>query len=459
MAGKKKNNEARGTMTLDMAMADLASRFVVNCPSEEQESIDRCMWQVEAAHWFYEDMYRRHHRDLPFLNFKDFTMAFFKECPAMMNQSEEAIARSVNLFQKYKRKVPVCGAIMLNTAMTKCVLVKAWGKCSAWSFPKGKINQDESKWECAIREVEEETGFNCSEHVNPQDYLELSVRQQTIRLYIATGVPEDVNFKTQTRKEIGDIQWLPLDGLRNGSVVLEQGKSKQNRSDVDGAFFTGGAFLEPLIEWIEVNRGPEVITATSKTRKNRSRTAKPQSSESECTHSASDSESSSKKKSRKKKASKADNKQNGVQTFGVNTKSGWSVEEMFAVNEAKFGIVNSYDESLYTTKLPEEYLQQKQASKNRRRANSSPVVRPQAAPTPPTAPPMPTALPANAIFYSAEQALAPSCTNMLSSTLLTRCADAASCTNPTTTTTTTNLSSAPSLPDFSFNRDEILSCF
>jgi mRNA-decapping enzyme subunit 2 len=77
MAGKKKNNEARGTMTLDMAMADLASRFVVNCPSEEQESIDRCMWQVEAAHWFYEDMYRRHHRDLPFLNFKDFTMAFF----------------------------------------------------------------------------------------------------------------------------------------------------------------------------------------------------------------------------------------------------------------------------------------------------------------------------------------------------------------------------------------------
>eukprot|EP00656_Telonema_subtile_P037379 TRINITY_DN41589_c0_g1_i1.p2 TRINITY_DN41589_c0_g1~~TRINITY_DN41589_c0_g1_i1.p2 ORF type:complete len:104 (-),score=30.77 TRINITY_DN41589_c0_g1_i1:93-404(-) len=80
MGGKKKNNhEARAAMSLDEAMADLASRFVVNCPSEEQESINRCMWQVEAAHWFYDDVYRKHHRDLPFLKFKDFSMAFFKE--------------------------------------------------------------------------------------------------------------------------------------------------------------------------------------------------------------------------------------------------------------------------------------------------------------------------------------------------------------------------------------------
>ena len=193
MGGNKHKHEA---MTLDEAMADLASRFVVNL-TEEQESIDRCMFQVEAAHWFYDDVYRRHHRDLPFMNLKEFAMGFFKACPTL-NQTEESITRALNLFQKYKRKVPVCGAIMLDAAMTRCVLVKAWGKCAAWSFPKGKIDQGESKLECAIREVEEETGYNCSEQVDAEEYIELSVKQQTIRLYIARGVDIGTNFETQT---------------------------------------------------------------------------------------------------------------------------------------------------------------------------------------------------------------------------------------------------------------------
>ena len=32
---------------------DLAIRFVVNCPAEEQESFERLLFQVEAAFWFY----------------------------------------------------------------------------------------------------------------------------------------------------------------------------------------------------------------------------------------------------------------------------------------------------------------------------------------------------------------------------------------------------------------------
>ena len=37
--GGKKRNDGKNVMSLDDAMADLASRFVVNCPTEEQESI------------------------------------------------------------------------------------------------------------------------------------------------------------------------------------------------------------------------------------------------------------------------------------------------------------------------------------------------------------------------------------------------------------------------------------
>ena len=36
---------------------DLAMRFVVNCPQEEQESFERLLFQVEQAFWFYQDQY------------------------------------------------------------------------------------------------------------------------------------------------------------------------------------------------------------------------------------------------------------------------------------------------------------------------------------------------------------------------------------------------------------------
>jgi mRNA-decapping enzyme subunit 2 len=48
-------------------------------------------------------------------------------------------------------KIPTCGGILMNEEMTKVVLVQGFG--GNWSFPRGKINQDEQLTECAIREV------------------------------------------------------------------------------------------------------------------------------------------------------------------------------------------------------------------------------------------------------------------------------------------------------------------
>ena len=41
-------------------------------------------------------------------------------------------------------------------------------------FPKGKVNKDETEVRCAIREVEEETGYNCANllMVNQDSFLE-----------------------------------------------------------------------------------------------------------------------------------------------------------------------------------------------------------------------------------------------------------------------------------------------
>ena len=39
-------------------LGDLCLRFILNVPSEELRSTERLLFQVEQAHWFYEDFVR-----------------------------------------------------------------------------------------------------------------------------------------------------------------------------------------------------------------------------------------------------------------------------------------------------------------------------------------------------------------------------------------------------------------
>lgn len=105
-------------------------------------------------------------------------------------------------FMSYKTRVPVRGVIMLNVNMDKAVLVKGWKSGASWSFPRGKIDQNEDDRDCAIRETYEETGFDLTGMVGAEDKIDINIREQDMRLYIAPGVPEDFRFAPRTRKEI-----------------------------------------------------------------------------------------------------------------------------------------------------------------------------------------------------------------------------------------------------------------
>ncbi|KAL1741869.1 Dcp2, box A domain-containing protein [Schizophyllum fasciatum] len=188
------------------------SRFILNLPPDELESLERVSFQVEQAHWYYEDFIREQNPSLPSLHLKKFSHMLFHECEALQQwsgQHEEAY----KMFLAYKTQVPVCGAIMLNGNMDKCVLVKGWKQNSAWSYPKGKINETEPILDCAIREVLEETGYDITEKVDVHSCCEINVRGQQVSLYVVPGVPEDYPFETRTRKEIGDIKWFRLTDL------------------------------------------------------------------------------------------------------------------------------------------------------------------------------------------------------------------------------------------------------
>ncbi|KJA29119.1 hypothetical protein HYPSUDRAFT_127964 [Hypholoma sublateritium FD-334 SS-4] len=198
--------------TKDEVLEDLSTRFILNLPDEELTSLERLCFQVEQAHWFYEDFIREQNTKLPSLPLKKFSEMLFRACP-LLNKWSDSHEQAFNNFMQYKTRVPVCGAIMLNAAMDKCVLVKGWKASSGWGFPKGKINQTEPEVNCAIREVLEETGYNLADQVDPENVLSIAIKEQKISLYIVPGVPEDFPFETKTRKEISKIQWFHLADL------------------------------------------------------------------------------------------------------------------------------------------------------------------------------------------------------------------------------------------------------
>ncbi|QRV91324.1 mRNA-decapping enzyme subunit 2 [Ceratobasidium sp. AG-Ba] len=200
--------------TPDEVWEDLSSRFILNVPDEELETVERICFQVEQAHWFYEDFIRDENPDLPSLPLKKFSQQLFAVCPLLSQWSaSQEHEQAFQEFMRYKTRVPVCGTIMLNPTLDKCVLVKGWKASSGWGFPKGKINEDEAEWDCAIRETLEETGFDVTSLLNRNDYIKNTLREQQLTLYIVPDVPEDTVFQTRTRKEISKIEWFKLSDL------------------------------------------------------------------------------------------------------------------------------------------------------------------------------------------------------------------------------------------------------
>lgn len=49
--------------------------------------------------------------------------------------------------------VPTYGAVLLSADMKKVLLVQSYWAKNSWSFPKGKVNENEEPIECAVREV------------------------------------------------------------------------------------------------------------------------------------------------------------------------------------------------------------------------------------------------------------------------------------------------------------------
>lgn len=155
--------------------------------------------------------------------------------------------------------VPTYGAILLTPDMKHCLLVQSFFAKNSWSFPKGKVNENEEPDKCAVREVYEETGFDCGQLINPNAFVEGQTSNfQYTRLYIVKNVPMETKFCPRTRNEIKDCSWFTIDLLptnRNDDGYLRADKKIRANS-----FYMILPFISKLKHWITNERSGNAMS-------------------------------------------------------------------------------------------------------------------------------------------------------------------------------------------------------
>jgi len=243
------NNSKQGEHSIPIdVLNDLSSRFIINVPEEERKDPVRILFQVELAHWFYLDFYcaETNPTKLKPCGMKEFTTHIFQHIQALQ-QYVGNIDEVISTWREYKQAVPTYGAILLSQDLSHVLLVQSYWAKSSWGFPKGKVNQEEEPHKCAAREVLEETGFDISNLINPSEYIEASIHEQLIRLYIIPGVPQDIKFEPKTRNEIKAVEWFPIADLPCNKKDLTP-KVKMGVSA--NSFFMVLPFIRRIKKWI-----------------------------------------------------------------------------------------------------------------------------------------------------------------------------------------------------------------
>jgi len=82
-----------------------------------------------------------------------------------------------------------------------------------WTFPKGKLQKGESIDECALREVQEETGFACEliRELSGTTYIDRRGRPKTVRYWEM----KIVSGKFEATKEVDKSRWLSFSEAAN----------------------------------------------------------------------------------------------------------------------------------------------------------------------------------------------------------------------------------------------------
>jgi 8-oxo-dGTP pyrophosphatase MutT (NUDIX family) len=97
------------------------------------------------------------------------------------------------------------------------VLVVHRPRYDDWSFPKGKLDGDESDEDAAYREVLEETGLSCrlGDALGEVRYLDRRRRSKVVRYWLMEPDPASDEGAFTPNAEVDEVRWLePADAAR-----------------------------------------------------------------------------------------------------------------------------------------------------------------------------------------------------------------------------------------------------
>jgi len=104
------------------------------------------------------------------------------------------------------------GVVIRQGASGPEVLIVHRPRYDDWSLPKGKREAGETDEQCAVREVEEETGVRCSlgPELLPQKYLDRKGRPKVVRYWLMHPLSERPFVPN---REIDQVRWVAIDGV------------------------------------------------------------------------------------------------------------------------------------------------------------------------------------------------------------------------------------------------------
>ncbi len=83
------------------------------------------------------------------------------------------------------------------------------GQYDDWTIPKGKVDPGESDEECAVREVEEETGLRCrlGRELPSIHWIDRFDRPKVARYWLLALEP---GSEARPQNEVDAVEWLPI---------------------------------------------------------------------------------------------------------------------------------------------------------------------------------------------------------------------------------------------------------
>src|SRR3954452_13476730 len=119
-----------------------------------------------------------------------------------MAQARQVTARRV-------RMIRAAGGVVLRDG---AIVLVHRPKYDDWTLPKGKTEPGESDEECALREVEEETGLGCEllQELTTVSYEDPHGRPKQVRYWLMRPASGELG----PANEVDDARWVPLGEAR-----------------------------------------------------------------------------------------------------------------------------------------------------------------------------------------------------------------------------------------------------